>query len=119
MPTNAGRVYSTISPDTTTKTKMFKKIAHNSTIPSLAGNSELRPLQDLITAEKAVLISCVPSIIDGVCTNVPVNVITIMIRLQKLGVDFARAADALRAWGVTEGDDLAVRPPILIIITIL
>ena len=42
---------------------MFKtaatKIAHNSTIPSLAGNTELRPLQDLITAEKAVLISYV------------------------------------------------------------
>ena len=39
---------------------MFKflatKIAHNTTIPALAGNS---PLQDLITAEKAVLVSCV------------------------------------------------------------
>ena len=35
------------------------KIAHNSTIPALAGNSDLRPLQDLITAEKSVLISCV------------------------------------------------------------
>jgi len=42
---------------------MFKtaatKIAHNSTIPALGGNRDLRPLQDLITAEKAVLISCV------------------------------------------------------------
>ncbi len=42
---------------------MFKtaatKFAHNSTIPSLGGNTELRPLQDLITAEKAVLISYV------------------------------------------------------------
>jgi len=40
---------------------MFKsaatKIAHNSTIPALSGNQDLRPLQDLITAEKAVLIS--------------------------------------------------------------
>ena len=35
------------------------KIAHNSTIPSLAGNSDLRSLQDLITAEKSVLTSCV------------------------------------------------------------
>ena len=42
---------------------MFKsaatKIAHNTTIPALAGNSDLRPLQDLITAEKTVLMSCV------------------------------------------------------------
>jgi hypothetical protein len=42
---------------------MFKtaatKIAHNSTIPAFGGNQELRPLQDLITAEKAVLISFV------------------------------------------------------------
>ena len=38
-----------------TAATMFKKIAHNSTIPALAGNQELRPLQDLITAEKAVL----------------------------------------------------------------
>ena len=37
--------------------KMLKKIAHNSTIPSLAGNKDIRPLQDLITAEKAVLVS--------------------------------------------------------------
>ncbi|KAF9457410.1 hypothetical protein BDZ94DRAFT_1202761 [Collybia nuda] len=66
---------------------MFKsaatKIAHNSTIPSLGGNKDLRPLQDLITAEKVVLIS-----------------------LQKLSVDFAKASEALRAWGVGEGDDL-------------
>lgn len=44
---------------------MFKsaatKIAHNTTIPALAGNSDLRPLQDLITAEKTVLTSCVES----------------------------------------------------------
>ena len=33
------------------------KIAHNSTIPALAGNQDLRSLQDLITAEKAVIIS--------------------------------------------------------------
>jgi len=40
---------------------MFKsaaaKLAHNSTIPSLAGNKALRPLQDLITAEKAIITS--------------------------------------------------------------
>ncbi|KAG7091158.1 hypothetical protein E1B28_010211 [Marasmius oreades] len=65
---------------------MFKsaatKIAHNSTLPSLAGNYDLKPLQDLINAEKVVLIS-----------------------LQKMSVDFARAADALRAWGMGEGED--------------
>ncbi|KAJ7182852.1 hypothetical protein C8R43DRAFT_868755 [Mycena crocata] len=68
---------------------MFKsaatKIAHNSTLPALAlsGNKDLRPLQDLITAEKAVLIS-----------------------LQKLSVDFSKASEALRIWGAGEGDDL-------------
>ncbi|KAF9044283.1 hypothetical protein BJ165DRAFT_1528842 [Panaeolus papilionaceus] len=66
---------------------MFKtaatKIAHNSTIPSLGGNQDLRPLQDLITAEKIVLIS-----------------------LQKLSVDYSKAAEALRTWGLSEGDDL-------------
>ena len=42
---------------------MFKnaarKIAHNTTVPGLAGKQDLRALQDLITAEKAVLNSCV------------------------------------------------------------
>ncbi|GAW06946.1 hypothetical protein LENED_008905 [Lentinula edodes] len=63
---------------------MFKtaatKIAHNSTIPSLGGNKDLRPLQGLITAEKSVLIS--------------------------LSVDFGKAAEALRVWGSGEGEDL-------------
>ncbi|KAJ8080852.1 hypothetical protein PM082_017687 [Marasmius tenuissimus] len=66
---------------------MFKsaatKIAHNSTLPSLAGNYDLKPLQDLINAEKVVLSS-----------------------LQKLSADFTRAADALRTWGMGEGEDL-------------
>ncbi|KAJ6551142.1 hypothetical protein B0H19DRAFT_1072907 [Mycena capillaripes] len=68
---------------------MFKsaatKIAHNSTIPALglSGNKDLRPLQDLITAEKVVLVS-----------------------LQKLSQDFTKASEALRVWGVGEGDDL-------------
>ncbi|KAG1898269.1 uncharacterized protein F5891DRAFT_1043981 [Suillus fuscotomentosus] len=67
---------------------MFKtaaaKIAHNSTIPALAGNSDLRQFQDLINAEKVVLVST-----------------------QRLGVDITKAAESLRAWGVGEGDDLA------------
>ncbi|KAF9223075.1 hypothetical protein BS17DRAFT_782331 [Gyrodon lividus] len=66
---------------------MFKsaatKIAHNTTIPALAGNSDLRPLQDLITAEKTVLVS-----------------------LQRLSVDLSKASEALRIWGQGEGDDL-------------
>ncbi|KAJ7220721.1 Eisosome component PIL1-domain-containing protein [Mycena pura] len=62
---------------------MLKKIAHSSTVPSLAGNKDLRPLQDLITAEKAVLIS-----------------------LQKASVDIAKASETLRVWGAGEGDDL-------------
>ncbi|KAJ7776731.1 hypothetical protein B0H14DRAFT_2401534 [Mycena olivaceomarginata] len=62
---------------------MFKsaatKIAHNSTLPALAlsGNKDLRPLQELITVEKVVLVTCV--------------------------------MEALRVWGVGEGDDLGVR----------
>jgi len=66
---------------------MFKtaatKIAHNSTLPALAGNKDLRPLQDLITAEKAVIVS-----------------------LQRLSIDYAKASEALRIWGSGEGDDL-------------
>ncbi|KAI6027139.1 hypothetical protein EDC04DRAFT_3092100 [Pisolithus marmoratus] len=67
---------------------MFKsaatKIAHNTTIPALAvGNPDLRPLQDLITAEKSVLMS-----------------------LQKLSTDLTKASEALRTWGQGEGDDL-------------
>ncbi|KAG2360758.1 hypothetical protein BDR07DRAFT_1288822 [Suillus spraguei] len=68
---------------------MFKtaaaKIAHNSTIPALAGNSDLRQFQDLINAEKVVLVS-----------------------IQRLGVDLTKAAESLRAWGAGEGDDLVV-----------
>ncbi|KAJ8585153.1 hypothetical protein M405DRAFT_883957 [Rhizopogon salebrosus TDB-379] len=62
------------------------KIAHSSTIPvpALIGNEELRPLQDLIAAEKLVLAS-----------------------LQKLSSDFAKAADAMRTWALSEGDDIS------------
>ncbi|KAF9500251.1 hypothetical protein BDN71DRAFT_1427506 [Pleurotus eryngii] len=61
------------------------KLAHNSTIPALAGNKELRPLQDLITAEKGCMVS-----------------------LQNLSGEFGKAAEALRVWGAGEGDDLGV-----------
>ncbi|KAG6334281.1 hypothetical protein ID866_4809 [Astraeus odoratus] len=68
---------------------MFKsaatKIAHSTTIPALAGaNPDLRQLQDLITAEKSVLVS-----------------------LQRLSNDLSKASEALRAWGQVEGDDLS------------
>ena len=33
------------------------KIAHNSTIPVLGASQDLKPLQNLIMAEKAVLVS--------------------------------------------------------------
>lgn len=88
---------------------MFKsaaaKIAHNTTIPALAGtNPDLRPLQDLITAEKSVLVSCVTSnkgLRSG--TEPPFR------RLQRLSTDLAKASEALRIWGQGEGDDLGVR----------
>ncbi|KAI5122848.1 hypothetical protein M0805_003142 [Coniferiporia weirii] len=59
------------------------KIAHNSTLPALAGNKDLRPLQELITAEKSVLQS-----------------------LQRLSGDLVKSSDCLRNWGTGEGDDL-------------
>lgn len=60
-----------------------KKIAHNSTIPVLGVNKDLRTLQELITAEKSVLNS-----------------------LQRLSADLVKASEALKAWGIGEGDDL-------------
>lgn len=62
------------------------KIAHSSIlpVPALIGNEELRPLQDLIAAEKTVLAS-----------------------LQRLSSDFSKAADAMRTWAISEGDDLS------------
>ncbi|KZT02798.1 uncharacterized protein LAESUDRAFT_705438 [Laetiporus sulphureus 93-53] len=60
-----------------------KKIAHNTMIPVLGANKDLRSLQDLITAEKAVLNS-----------------------LERLSADLAKASEALKAWGLGEGDDL-------------
>jgi hypothetical protein len=90
-------------------TDMFKtaatKIAHNSTIPALAGNKDLRPLQDLISAEKTVIISSVFTIV-GFRTS---SHMTCISRLQRLSVDYAKASEALRIWGSGEGDDLGVR----------
>ncbi|PFH49461.1 hypothetical protein AMATHDRAFT_63163 [Amanita thiersii Skay4041] len=101
---------------------MFKtvatKIAHNSTIPALAGKGDLRPLQDLITAEKTVLSTYVSAKYTSVSRGGVVDTsstLTILQRpvpihrLQQLSVDFAKASEALRTWGLGEGDDLGVR----------
>ena len=97
---------------------MFKtaatKIAHNSTIPSIGGNKDLRPLQDLITAEKSVLTSFViplKCILFHILTWNPYP------SLQRLSTDFAKASEALRTWGAGEGEDLGVRTSFLLIPT--
>lgn len=62
------------------------RIAHNSVVPGLAQaaiGKDLKALQDLIHAEKAVQQT-----------------------LQKLGTDFTKAAEAAKIWGNGEGDDL-------------
>jgi hypothetical protein len=68
---------------------MFKRVAHSSTLPALGvssvGNKDLRPLQDLITSEKAILSS-----------------------FQRLSLDVSKASENLRLWGSGEGDDLTV-----------
>lgn len=64
---------------------LSSKFAHASLMPSLVGNKDLAVLQELITTEKAVM--------NG---------------LQKLATDYAKAAEALKAWGAGEGDDLGV-----------
>ncbi|KAG8937207.1 hypothetical protein FRC03_000316 [Tulasnella sp. 419] len=58
-----------------------KQLAHSSILP--LGNHDLRPLQDLITAEKNLIAS-----------------------IQKVSQDFSKAAEALKAWGCGEGEDL-------------
>ena len=89
---------------------MFKtaatKIAHNSTLPALAGNKDLRPLQDLITAEKAVIVSSVFCSYHGTLNGFQDFIYS---RLQRLSIDYAKASEALRIWGSGEGEDLGVR----------
>ncbi|KAJ3917143.1 hypothetical protein F5877DRAFT_15383, partial [Lentinula edodes] len=58
------------------------KLAHSTTLPVL-GNKELKPLQDLIIAEKTVLVS-----------------------LQKLSSDLSKASDILKVWASNEGEEL-------------
>ncbi|KAJ3755311.1 hypothetical protein F5880DRAFT_1491484 [Lentinula raphanica] len=61
------------------------KLAHSSTLPVL-GNKELKPLQDLLVAEKAVLAS-----------------------LQRLSTDLNKASTTLKTWASNEGEELEVR----------
>ncbi|KAJ4469888.1 hypothetical protein J3R30DRAFT_3546850 [Lentinula aciculospora] len=58
------------------------KLAHSTTLPVL-GNRELKPLQDLIIAEKTVLVS-----------------------LQKLSSDLSKASDTLKIWASNEEEEL-------------
>ncbi|WFD36085.1 hypothetical protein MCUN1_002956 [Malassezia cuniculi] len=63
--------------------KAQSKIAHNTSFPSL-GNRDLKDLQDLINSDK---------------TFVAAN--------NKAAAEFQKNANALRAWGSSEGDDFA------------
>jgi hypothetical protein len=49
------RAYRTLIVTTTMFKAAATKLAHNSTIPALAGNSDWKALQDVITTEKRVL----------------------------------------------------------------
>ncbi|GJJ14086.1 hypothetical protein Clacol_008343 [Clathrus columnatus] len=66
-----------------TAASLATKIAHTSTLPAL-GNKDLRLLQDVIINEKAILTT-----------------------MQKLAMDFAKASESLKSWGLGEGDDLS------------
>lgn len=83
------------------------KIAHASTIPSL-GNPELRTLQELITAEKGVLVRCVEAWV-----SVSNEGLIGFGSVQRLAGDVGKSAETLKNWGMGEGDDLGVRarPP--------
>lgn len=92
------------------------RLAHNSTVPSLAGaagiSKDLKALQDLINAEKSVMQTYVTRWIAAVSIAlISVNVISLL----KLSADIAKAAELLKQWGNGEGDDLGVctRPVLL------
>ena len=84
-----------------------KKLAHNSTIPALAGNSRLQPLQKAIAAEKVVLQSYVLSPAQAALIPIPR-----FFSLQKLSADFSKSFEVLNAWAISEGEDLEVGPTV-------
>lgn len=83
--------------------KASSKIANNSTLRGT--NQDLKLLQNLISTEKTVLLTWVLwtrmlwlRLSDPGELN----------RLEKLSADYAKASEALRAWGLIEGEDLGV-----------
>lgn len=81
------------------ETTMFKsaatKIAHNTTIPSLGGNKDLRPLQDLITAEKAIVTSYVTSISLSELYNVEICHASDLLLREGCGTHFKPASRSI------------------------
>ena len=86
------------------------KLAHSSALPTqLTGNSDLRPLQEVIATQKQVMQSYAHDFYTSrTNTNLPP-----FSSLQKLTIDLTKSTDALRGWANTEGEDLEVCPEIL------
>lgn len=86
-----------------------KKLAHSATIPGLAGNPRLQPLQELIAAEKLVY----QSYVHGPRKSRPDSDPPLPVfSLQRLSAGFDRSSEALKEWAIGEGDDLEVRSTI-------
>ena len=86
---------------------MFKNAAKRlATIPALAGNSRLQPLQELIAAEELILHSCVSASPPTVLTPTsPPPAFS----LQGLSTGFGKTSEALKAWNGGEDEGLEVR----------
>lgn len=99
------RSYITVEPFFCKPSYTFKsaatKIAHKGTIPTLAGNPEPRSLQDLISAEKVVIVSYVSCLLgeNAFDSN----------HFQSTKTQwptFSKASEALKTRGLGEGDHL-------------
>ena len=88
---------------------MFKKaslkIMPHSSAAASNTNQDVRPIQNLLSAEKAVLLSRVLLELAHFDLH-----FWLRNRLQKLSVDYAKSAEALRTWGLSEDNDLGVSP---------
>ena len=84
---------------------MFKKAKRLATIPILAGDSRLKPLQELIAAEELILHSFVHC--DSIYTRYPNFDLSPFFSLQGLGAGFNKFSEALKAWA-GENKDLEV-----------